>query len=79
MSNSSGYVVVYVYPNCRMRNSDNRLIFECVIRYCCALGEVGYRLLVPLENGVSQFRLFCLHSDEHVCLMFDIHWRIMTE
>ncbi|XP_015947428.1 uncharacterized protein LOC107472490 [Arachis duranensis] len=29
MSNNSEYLVVCVYPNCRMRNSDNRVIFEC--------------------------------------------------
>ncbi|RYR16537.1 uncharacterized protein LOC107637195 [Arachis ipaensis] len=29
MSNSSGYLVVYVYPNCLMKNGDNGVVFEC--------------------------------------------------
>ncbi|RYR51905.1 hypothetical protein Ahy_A06g026855 isoform B [Arachis hypogaea] len=41
--------------------------------------SVAYRLLAPMENGVFRFRLFRLHGDEHVRLMFDIHGRIMCE
>ncbi|RYR66737.1 hypothetical protein Ahy_A03g012798 isoform J [Arachis hypogaea] len=43
------------------------------------IGRVAYRLLAPIENGVFRFRLFRLHGDEHVRLMFDIHGRIMSE
>ncbi|KAL4293216.1 hypothetical protein AHAS_Ahas18G0105900 [Arachis hypogaea] len=32
-----------------------------------------------MGNGVFRFRLFRLHRDEHVRLMFDIHERIMCE
>ncbi|RYR33499.1 hypothetical protein Ahy_A10g048104 [Arachis hypogaea] len=32
-----------------------------------------------MENGVFRFCLFCLHGDENVCLMFDIHGKIMVE
>ncbi|RYQ88807.1 hypothetical protein Ahy_B09g095786 isoform A [Arachis hypogaea] len=41
--------------------------------------RVSYRLLAPMGNGVFRFRLFRLHGDEHVRLMFDIHRRIMCE
>ncbi|QHO20518.1 uncharacterized protein DS421_11g338650 [Arachis hypogaea] len=43
------------------------------------VGWVGYKLLAPMKNGVFQFRLFWLHGDEHVRLMFDIHGKIMAE
>ncbi|RYR28443.1 hypothetical protein Ahy_B01g052571 [Arachis hypogaea] len=29
MASNSVYIVVYVYPNCRMRNGDNGMTFEC--------------------------------------------------
>ncbi|RYQ90353.1 hypothetical protein Ahy_B09g096476 isoform F [Arachis hypogaea] len=29
MTSNSPYIVVLVYPNCRMRNGDNRVTFEC--------------------------------------------------
>ncbi|RYR17607.1 hypothetical protein Ahy_B03g062310 [Arachis hypogaea] len=32
-----------------------------------------------MKNGVFRFRLFLLHGNEHVRLMFDIHERIMVE
>ncbi|XP_057754792.1 uncharacterized protein LOC130974060 [Arachis stenosperma] len=43
------------------------------------IGRVAYRLPAPMGNGVFRFRLFRLHGDEHVRLMFDIHGRIMCE
>ncbi|RYQ88941.1 hypothetical protein Ahy_B09g095844 isoform B [Arachis hypogaea] len=43
------------------------------------IGRVAYRLLAPMGNGVFRFRLFRLHEDEHMRLMFDIHGRIMCE
>ncbi|QHN86490.1 uncharacterized protein DS421_16g546750 [Arachis hypogaea] len=104
MSSSSRYQVLSMYPNFRMRNSDNVVTFECEnpillrtrsVRSLAELksrilgsvsgskrkeiGRVGYRLLAPIENRAFQFRLFWLHGDEHVRLMFDIHGRIMTE
>ncbi|RYQ86053.1 hypothetical protein Ahy_B10g105717 [Arachis hypogaea] len=43
------------------------------------IGNVRYRLLAPIENGVFRFRLFYLHGDEHMCLLFDIHGRNIAE
>ncbi|RYR35426.1 hypothetical protein Ahy_A10g050573 isoform E [Arachis hypogaea] len=104
MTSNNPFIVVLVYPNCRMRNGDNDVTFECqdpiLFRTQCVktlsdlkslilsklggtqareIGRVGYRLLAPIENGVFRFRLFRLHGDEHVRLMFDIHGRIMYE
>ncbi|RYR79685.1 hypothetical protein Ahy_A01g004501 [Arachis hypogaea] len=43
------------------------------------IGRVAYRLLAPMGNRIFRFRLFRLHGDEHVRLIFDIHGRIMCE
>ncbi|RYQ97271.1 hypothetical protein Ahy_B08g093304 isoform B [Arachis hypogaea] len=43
------------------------------------VGRMGYRLLLPMGNGVFQFRLFRLLGGKHVQLMFDIHEKIMAE
>ncbi|XP_057739751.1 uncharacterized protein LOC130956783 [Arachis stenosperma] len=104
MASNNSFIVVLVYPNCRMRNSDNRVTFEyqdpilfptqrvetlsdlksLILSkldgtQAREIGRVGYRLLAPMGNGVFRFRLFRLHGDEHVRLMFDIHGRIMCE
>ncbi|XP_015939554.1 uncharacterized protein LOC107465085 [Arachis duranensis] len=104
MASNNLFTIVLVYPNCRMRNGDNGVTFECqdpiLFRtqrvetlsdlknlilsklgdtQAREVGRVGYRLLAPMENGVFRFRLFRLHGDEHVRLMFDIHGRIMCE
>ncbi|XP_016168878.1 uncharacterized protein LOC107611474 [Arachis ipaensis] len=104
MASNNPFIVVLLYPNCRMRNGDNGVIFECQDPILFRtqrvetlsdlkslilsklggtqpreIGRVAYRLLAPMENGVFRFKLFRLHGDEHVRLMFDIHGRIMCE
>ncbi|RYR04182.1 hypothetical protein Ahy_B06g083783 [Arachis hypogaea] len=81
MSSSSGYLVVSVNPNCRLRNSDNEnLILSSVSGSARKkIERVGYRLLAPTKNEIFRFRLFLLHGDKHVRLMFDIHRKIIAE
>ncbi|RYR07696.1 hypothetical protein Ahy_B05g075107 [Arachis hypogaea] len=85
MASSSPYIVVLVYPNCRMRNGDNGVTFECEDPILLSgteareIGRVAYRLLASMSNGVFRFRLFRLQGDKHVRVMFDIHGRIMVE
>ncbi|RYR13384.1 hypothetical protein Ahy_B04g070409 isoform B [Arachis hypogaea] len=104
MSSSNSFLVVNVYPNCRIRNNDNDVTFEyenpILLRTWPVsslaelkslilgsvggsgrkeIGRVGYRLLALMENRVFRFRLFWLHGDEHVRLMFDIYGRIVAE
>ncbi|RYR75842.1 hypothetical protein Ahy_A01g000427 [Arachis hypogaea] len=104
MASNNPFIVVLLYPDCRMRNSDKGVPFECqdpiLFRTqhvetlsdlkSLILSKVGgtqarkirrvaYRLLAPMGNRIFRFRLFRLHGDEHVRLMFDIHGRIMCE
>ncbi|RYR14414.1 hypothetical protein Ahy_B04g070971 isoform A [Arachis hypogaea] len=104
MARNSPYIIVLVYPNCRMRNGDNGVTFECedsiLFRtqrvetlsdlrslilsklggtQAREIGRVAYRLLALMGNRIFRFRLFRLLGDEHVRLMFNIHWRIMCE
>ncbi|RYQ94466.1 hypothetical protein Ahy_B08g089380 [Arachis hypogaea] len=104
MVSNNPFIIVLLYLNCRMRNGDYGVTFEChdpiLFRTqrvetlsdlrSLILSKVGgtqareirrvaYRLLAPMGNGAFRFRLFRLHGDEHVRLMFDIHGRIMCE
>ncbi|XP_015946350.1 uncharacterized protein LOC107471400 [Arachis duranensis] len=104
MASNNPFIVVLLYPDCRMRNSDKGVPFECqdpiLFRtqhvetlsdlkslilskvggtQARKIGRVAYRLLAPMGNRIFRFRLFRLHGDEHVRLMFDIHGRIMCE
>ncbi|RYR11657.1 hypothetical protein Ahy_B04g069174 [Arachis hypogaea] len=73
MGNNSPYVVVLVYPNCRMRNGNNGVTFECE-------DPILFRTQrVETLSDLKSLILSKLGGDEHVRLMFDIHGRIMVE
>ncbi|QHO00133.1 uncharacterized protein DS421_13g403850 [Arachis hypogaea] len=73
MASNNAYIVVLVYPNCRMRNDNNGVTFEC---------ENPILFRTQRVNTLSDLKsliLSKLGGDEHVRLMFDIHGRIMVE
>ncbi|RYQ85645.1 hypothetical protein Ahy_B10g105220 [Arachis hypogaea] len=73
MASNSIYIVVCVYPNCRMRNGHHRVTFECEnpILLCTQCVSTLWELKSLILSNLGR--------DEHVRLMFDIHGRIMAE